>query len=90
MIPTITEKPASITQLKHRLYDVKKVYQVVPSLEKDEDVISFLRKELATNPAVVDQPISITAGIDCCDVRRILIDTGAAKDILYYQCFCEL
>ena len=54
MIPTITEQSASITQLKHRLHDVKKVYQVVPSLEKDEDVISFSRKEIATNPAVVD------------------------------------
>ena len=90
MIPTITEQPASNTQVKHRLHDVKKLYQVVPSLEKDEDVISFSRKELATNPAVVDQPISITAGIDYRDIRRVLIDTGAAKDILYYQCFCEL
>ena len=90
MIRTITEQPTSITQLKHRLHDVKKVYQVVPSLEKDEDVISFSKKELATNPAVMEQPISITASIDCCNVWRVLIDTGAAKDILYYRCFCEL
>ena len=84
MISTITEQPASITQLKHRLYDIKKVYQVGPSLKKDEGVISVSRKEFATNPVVREQPISITAGIDCCDVRRVLIDTGAAKDILYY------
>ena len=90
MIQTIAEQPTSITQLKHRLHDVKKVYQVIPSLEKDEDVIFFSKKELATNPAVMEQLISITASIDCCDVRRVLIDTGAAKDILYYQCFRDL
>ena len=90
MIQTITEQPTSTTQLKHQLHEVKKVYQVVPSRDKNDDVISFSKKKLATNPAVMEQPISITAGIDCCDVRRVLIDTGAAKDILYYQCFCEL
>ena len=90
MIGTITEHPSSITQLKHRLHDVKKIYHVAPSLERGEELIIFSKKELATNPAVMEQPISITAGIDCCDVRRILVDTGAAKDILYYECFRKL
>ena len=64
---------------------------MIPALEeKDEDVIFFSKRELATNPAVMEQLISITAGIECCDIRRVLVDTGAAKDILYYQCFREL
>ena len=84
MIQTITTECSSIIQLKHRLQDVKKVYQVIPALEKDKDMISFSKKELAINPAVMEQPISITVSIDGCDVRRVLVDTGAAKDILYY------
>ena len=90
MIGTITEQPSSIIQLKHRLHDVKKIYHVTPSLERDEKKITFSRKELVTNPAVMEQPISLTAGIDCCDVRRVLVDTGATKDILYYECFRKL
>ena len=54
MIQTITKQLTSITQLKHRLHAVKNVYQAVPSLEKNEDVISFSKKELATNPAVIE------------------------------------
>lgn len=29
-------------------------------------------------------------GIDKCAVRRVLVDTGATKNILYFQCFKEM
>lgn len=45
--------------------------------------------ELKSNPIVLEVGMTMK-DIERCRVKRILVDTGASKNILYYMCFKEM
>lgn len=58
-------------------------------------MITFSRTELAanikfhTNP-LAREAIMTTRRIEKCKIQRLLVDTGASKNIMYYNCFKEM
>lgn len=57
-----------------------------------EEVMGFVDSELVTTKLQAEQPSVITAtmghlDVGKFDVRKMLIDTGASRDILYYTCY---
>lgn len=83
-----------MAQLKRQIHLLKESYVASKSLES-EDVISFTRAELAPtsgeklNPIILD--VSMThPNFQQFLVRRVLVDSGASSNILYYQCFRDM
>lgn len=93
LIGVIHEKFPSSIQIKSQIYSLTNT-PFVPK-RHGEEVIRFVDSELATTRVHVEQPLVITATIRQLDVgkfdvRRVLIDTGASRDILYYPCYKAL
>lgn len=49
----------------------------------------ILNDEARVTPIVLEVGMT-REGIDKCRVKRVLVDTGATKNIIYYKCFKEI
>lgn len=94
VIDVILNEFPSMSQLKRQIHLLKESYVAPKSLEK-EDVISFTKAELAPttgkklNPVLLD--VSMThPNFQQFLVRRVLVDTRASSNILYYQRFRDM
>lgn len=91
IIDVILNEAPSMAQLKRKIHLLKESYVAPKSLEK-EDVISFTKAELAPtsgkklNPIILDVSM-IHLNFQQLLVRRVLVDSGASSNILYYKYF---
>lgn len=58
-----------------------------PITFSDQDL--ELNEEAQVTPIILEVGMA-TRGIDNCRMRRVLIDTEATKNTLYYKCFKEM
>lgn len=86
VIEVITTEVPSLTQLKRQIHSLKTTF-TVPEYFDNKETITFSRSELAPTSDVQLNPLVIKAtlqlsGIDKCLVKRLLVDTGASKNVL--------
>lgn len=91
----ITPEMPSIKKLKSRIYYLKKEHHAPVYNEEEKEKITFSRTELATNIKLRTNPLVMEAimrarEIEKCKIRRLIVDIGASKNILYYNCFKEM
>lgn len=80
----------SIKKLKSRIYYLKKEHHALVYNDEEKKMITFSRTELATNIKLCTNPLIMEAimkarGIEKCKIRRLLVDIGTSKNILYHQ-----
>ena len=80
----------SNTQLNKHIYSLKKALGEHSYAPQGDMIIGFSRSELPLDPVSSEEPLIITARIDNCEMTRVLVDTGAAKNVLYYKTFKEM
>lgn len=95
VINVITPEMSSIKNIKKRIYNLNKSYLIFEYEHNEHEVISFSKKEFVHNEEAKITPrvleVQMThEGIDKCTVKRILINTGAMKNIMYFKCFKEM
>lgn len=95
VINMIVPEVTSIKKMQRWIYNLSKSY-LVPEYELTKrEVISFSDEEHLHNEEAKVTPIVLDLrmtreGIDKCMVKRVLVDTEATKEILYFKCFKEI
>lgn len=95
VINMITPKISSVKKIKKWIYYLNKSYLIHEYEHVKCEVISFSHEELVHNEEAKITPIVLEVrmtreGIDKCMVKRVLIDTRAMKNILYFKYFKEM
>lgn len=83
------EEP-SLNQLGKQIYSLSKIAESSTFLRQGEEALQFTRSELALSGFATEQPLVITAIVNNFKLHRILVDTGACKNILYFPCFTQM
>ena len=86
----INEEPPTNRQLSLQIKSLEKIYSIPPSTPEEEIEIGFKRSELAATLFHSQQPLTIRMRINKYNIGRVLIDTGASRDILYYHTLVEM
>lgn len=95
IINMINPKLTSVKKIKKRIYNFTKSYLVLEYGLMHREAISFSNKELEHNEEakitlIVFEVRMIRDEINKWAVRRVLVDTGATKNIMYLQCFKKM
>lgn len=92
IIEVITPQISLIRQIKKRIYNLNKPSPRLSYEVGLKEEITFSNGDIVLNEEAKVTPIVIEVGMthegtNNCRVKRVLVDTGGTKNILYYKCF---
>lgn len=87
---TIKEELPSIGRLRDMIYSISCMVHSLPFEEAENKGITFWPSELVVNAVARSQPVILRIETLGRGVHRVLIDRGATRDVMFYDCFKSL